>query len=148
MGKALFMRIDISAQEVTKALSEFLATGASEEPIEAHQLATRHDVLPIWNDWVGCIALRPSGELVFVPWEEPNTVESIPDTPQDRVMVHAARAVGGRRFPSISGLTPTRDAKAQECPTCNGVGRPPNIPENVICQCGGLGWISDIHGAA
>jgi hypothetical protein len=56
-------------------------------------------------------------------------------------MVHAARAWASRRFPDIRGLAPRRGAESKVCPGCKGTGRLPDVPENIVCACGGLGWI-------
>jgi hypothetical protein len=59
----------------------------------------------------------------------------------DRRMVHAARAEGGRRFPTISGLAPVRDASARVCASCGGSGKLASVPEDIVCECGGVGWV-------
>jgi hypothetical protein len=141
------VKIDVDSAQVTEAIAAYLKDPGIAPP-EAPVIARRFAILPIYNDWIGCFALRPNGELVFVPWDEPEQMEPISDTSHDRNVVHAARAVGGRRFPSIRGLSPSRGLDARTCPGCHGTGALPNVPENFICQCGGLGWIPNLSGAA
>src|SRR5205814_4737430 len=91
---------------------------------ELVRLARVHEVLPLWTDMGSCIALRPSGQLVFFAWDDPEKVEPVGAAgAHDRRMVHAARAVGSRRFPSIAGLAPVRDSGARVCPSCGGSGK-------------------------
>jgi len=46
-----------------------------------------------------------------------------------------------RRGAGISGLAPVRDAAARVCPSCDGSGKPASVPDSVVCECGGLGWV-------
>jgi hypothetical protein len=106
------------------------------------RLARLHQVLPLWTDMGGCIALRPSGQLVFFAWDDPEKLEPVGAAEaHDLRMVHAARAVGSRRFPSIAGLAPVRDSSARVCPFCGGSGKLVFVPDNIVCECGGLGWV-------
>src|SRR6266481_8139141 len=91
--------------------------------------------------WVALLCgLR--GQLVFFAWDDPEKVEPVGAAgDHDRRMVHAARAEGGRRFPTISGLAPVRDASARVCASCGGSGKLASVPENIVCECGGVGWV-------
>jgi len=133
--------LTVDAQAIELALKEYL-THPDEGAGELVRICQLHHVLPLWTDWVGCIALQPTGRLVFIVWDDPEKVETLGAAgDQDRRMAHAARAEGSRRFPAISGLAPVRDASARVCPSCGGSGKPASIPDNVVCECGGLGWI-------
>ena len=131
----------VDARAVDLALEDYLAH-PQEGGGELLRFAHLHRVLPLWTDWVGCIALRPTGQLVFFAWDDPEKVEPVRAADDhDRRMVHAARAEGSRRFPGISGLAPVRDAGARVCPSCGGSGKLAAGPDNVVCECGGLGWV-------
>ena len=131
----------VDARAVELALEDYLSH-PDEGGGELLRFARVHRVLPLWTDWVGCIALRPTGQLVFVAWDDPEKVEPVGAAgDNDRRMVHAARAEGSRRFPRIAGLAPVRDASAQVCPSCKGSAKLAAVPNNVACECGGLGWI-------
>jgi len=133
--------VAVESRAVDLALEDYLAH-PQEGGGELLRFARLHHVLPLWTDWVGCIALRPTGQLVFFAWDEPERVEPVGAAgDHDRRMVHAARAEGGRRFPRISGLAPVRDASSRVCPSCGGSGKLGSVPDNVVCECGGLGWV-------
>ncbi len=133
--------LDVDAKAVEAALQNYL-THPDEGAGELLRFAQQHHVLPLWTDWMGCIALRPTGQLVFFAWDDPEKVEPVGAAgDHDRRMVHAARAEGGRRFPTISGLAPVRDASARVCASCGGSGKLASVPEDIVCQCGGLGWV-------
>jgi len=131
----------VDPEAVDLALEDYL-THPDEGGGELVRFARLHHVLPLWTDWVGCIALRPAGQLVFFTWDDPDKVEAVGAAgDHDRRMVHAARAEGSRRFPAISGLAPVRDAGARVCPSCSGSGKLASVSGNVVCECGGLGWV-------
>jgi hypothetical protein len=121
-------------------LATYLAAGPS-APSEAHAVATRHRLLPLFNDFMGCWALDMDGQLVFCAWEEPETVALVSDRPVDAIGIHVALALGSTRYPALTAIRPARPADAVPCTTCDGSGRIPSVPENVVCACGGLGWL-------
>jgi len=134
-------QLGVDAQAVEVALKDYLAH-PDEGAGELLRFAQLHHVLPLWTDWVGCIALRPTGHLVFLAWDDPEKLEPVGAAgDHDRRMVHAARAQGSRRFPTISGLAPVRDASARVCSSCGGSGKLASVAENILCECGGLGWV-------
>src|SRR5712692_4520789 len=102
----------VDAAVVDQALEAYLRD-PDVDPPEAVRGAQLHRVLPLWKDWVGCIALQSNGQLVFFSWDDPAKLEPVGAAgDHDRRMVHAARAQGSRRFPTIRGLAPTRGADA------------------------------------
>jgi hypothetical protein len=122
--------------EVEAALMRFLADNEP-DPTDVKRIARRHHALPLLLDMGGCIALRPSGELIGFLWDSPDEL-SVESNTQ---MCHVARAVGTRRYPEISGLAPVRTPQSRTCPACKGTGSiRPDLP-NVVCSCGGLGWV-------
>ena len=134
------MRLDVDRVAVERELAAYLED-AGRGPPQALDGARTHSALPLWTDLVGCLALRPTGELIFFSWDDPRALTELLNTDYDRRLIHAARALGSRRYPGIAGLAPAREASARICPTCHGSGRIPDVPDNVICECGGLGWV-------
>ena len=133
--------LGVEAHAVEVALEDYV-THPDEGAGELLRFARLHHVLPLWTDGVGCLALRPTGQLVFFAWDDPEKLEPVGAAgDHDRRIVHAARAAGSKRFPLISGLAPVRDASARACPSCGGPGKLLSAPENVVCECGGLGWV-------
>lgn len=104
-------------------------------------LARRHSVLPIFGDFMGFWALSESGQLMFIPDEDHSRIEPVEGLPQERHLIHAALAQAALRFPALASFCPQRTAADQLCTKCDGLGRLPGVPENVLCECGGAGWI-------
>jgi hypothetical protein len=134
------MRINVDPIAVKAAIAAYLEASAQEPP-EAVAAARQCGVLPFWKDMGGCLLLRPDGEILTFGWDTPNMIEPLAGTRHDREVLHRARGWASRRFPGIRGLAPERGAGATTCPGCNGTGKLLNVPESIICQCGGLGWL-------
>jgi hypothetical protein len=133
--------LTVASHAVELALEDYL-THPDEGAGELMRICRVHHVLPLWTDWVGCIALQPTGHLVFIAWDDPDKVEALGAAgDQDRRMAHAARAQGSKRFPAIAGLAPVRDESARVCPSCGGSGKLASVPDNIVCECGGVGWV-------
>jgi len=122
--------------EVEMALSRFLSE-FDPDPLDVKGIARRHHALPLLLDTGGCVALRPNGELIQFLWDTPDqvTIEADPK------MRHVARAVGSRRYSAISGLAPTRTSTSEVCVICKGTGVIRADLPNIVCSCGGLGWV-------
>lgn len=121
-------------------LVRYLSSEATEPP-DARAGAVRHRVLPLFNDFIGCWALDMTGRLVFFAWEAPEALEPVSDTPIDAIGANAALALGSVRFPALAAIRPVRPADAVPCTACDGTGRLTGVPDNVVCACGGLGWL-------
>jgi hypothetical protein len=133
-------QVNVPHADLEAELARYLAAGPS-EPSGAYTAAVEHRVLPLFNDFMGCWALDMSGHLVFCAWEEPEPVTPVADRPVDAIGIHVALALGSTRYPALAGIRPARPTDAVSCRTCDGSGRIPNVPENVVCACGGLGWL-------
>jgi hypothetical protein len=55
-----------------------------------------------------------------------------------------ARVLGARRYPELARLIPARSGLAHDCEVCKGSGRLPVA--DIICQCGGIGWVEYVAG--
>jgi hypothetical protein len=132
--------VNLSRKVLEAELARYLATGSKKEP-EAHAAAQRHRVLPLFNDFMGCWALDMGGQLVFVPWDAPEELHPVSDRPVDAAGAHVALGYGSVRFPALAMIRPVRPADAVPCTSCDGTGRLTGMPENVVCACGGLGWL-------
>lgn len=132
--------LPIDPKEVEALLEAYLNSGPPEHADIRHW-AHYHHALPLVTDMGGCTALRPSGELVTFLWDS----EAVLVSEADPLNRHVARAVGARKFPSLSGLAPQRQASSRICPGCGGTGQP--IPGNpmqligVTCICAETGWL-------
>ena len=133
-------RVNVPREILEAELARYLASSPLGPP-DAYAGAERHRVLPLVNDFVGCWALDMDGTLVFFAWDEPEELELVSDTPVDAVGVNAALAMGSARFPALASIRPSRPGDAVPCTTCGGAGQPTDVPNNVLCVCGGLGWL-------
>ena len=132
--------VNVPRELLEAELARYLAQGQEQSP-EAYAGASRHRVLPLLSDFVGCWAVTMSGQLVFFAWEEPDRVAPVSDKPVDAVGANAALAFGSERFPALAGIRPRRPEDAVPCATCDGTGHVAGVPTNVVCACGGLGWL-------
>src|SRR5437879_11871690 len=94
----------VDPEAVDLALEDYL-THPDEGGGELVRFARLHHVLPLWTDWVGCIALRPGGQLVFFTWDDPDKVEAVGAAgDHDRRMVRAVGGGGNRWVCLVSAL--------------------------------------------
>jgi hypothetical protein len=99
------------------------------------------DALPLVLDMGGSYAIRASGDLVEFAWDGPGDAMPLGD-PR---LINAALYQGSLKHPQLACLVPSRPVSARDCVPCDGTGRPsvatqPGL-ENVICYCGGVGWL-------
>ncbi len=140
--------VNVSREVLQAELARYLATGSKEHP-PTRAGAERHQVLPLFNDFVGCWALDMAGRLVFFPWDAPEELKPVSEHSVDAIGANAALALGSARFPALAMIRPVRPADAVPCTSCDGEGRLTGVPDNVVCTCGGLGWLPPLsHGAA
>ena len=127
--------------ELHALLQDRAATNEVESFRDAARLGAPFGLLPIYLDWMGFLGLRSDGVMGFVGWEPPHDPDFAVPTYLQRVGLVAA----AEHYPELSDLVPQRAAEAMTCPSCRGLGRPTieglEIPQNVRCFCGGLGWI-------
>lgn len=120
---------------IERRLAEFLTNRVDFGPI-----VQKFGGLPLILDMGGCYALRPDGEVVTFAWDEPHDCK----VEQDPRLRNMALFQGAKKYPELAPLVPPRQADAVDCSHCRGTGRFPtgDVPiDNVICYCGGLGWI-------
>ena len=111
------------------------------DPAGSRALAAQFQLLPLYLDWTGFFGLRVDGELLYVGWDAPHSTEIVTE-PQWRRIAFTKAA---ERFRELASLCPQRTADSIECPGCDGHGRlfldGKELPDNIVCYCGGLGWI-------
>ena len=103
--------------------------------------AAKSCVLPLCADWSGYHGIREDASVVFVPYDAPRDVQ--PET--DARIRNMVLFQGALRYPELSVWVPRRGEDDETCPACGGSGVEPSSArlglQNVICFCGGLGWI-------
>src|SRR4051794_8906479 len=116
---------------------------AAVHALESHREAARlaPDLLPLYLDWVGFFGLAADGRIVFVAWDSPHGIEAV-DEPH---WIRTALVAGGEQYAELVSLRPERPPNAVECSFCRGTGMPTlngqDVPDNIRCYCGGLGWL-------
>ena len=133
--------VDALTPELHQRLLDRYIADADADPAESRALAARYRLLPIFLDWVGFFGLTVEGQLHFVAWEPPHDAGVVREPHQARV----ALAAGAEMYPELAFLRPRRPPDAVPCPGCGGTGvvqlDGQVAPPNVICYCGGLGWV-------
>jgi hypothetical protein len=126
-----------AANQIALALKQFLADH-SPDPISLRKIAAEIEALPLVMDMGGCYAIRCNGDVVSFAWDTPSDVR-VAEDPRTRNMAIFQRS---KKYPTLQSLVPARPDDAAECPQCRGTGKLPEpMPANVICYCGGLGWL-------
>jgi hypothetical protein len=110
-------------------------------PEDLAALARRLEVLPLTWDMGGCIALRPTGEIVAWLWDEEDGLR--PET--SRLEQHRAMFQGAAKFDELKRFLPRRPVDATACPGRGGSGIVSGVAAalagQLVCQCGGAGWL-------
>jgi hypothetical protein len=131
-------RLDPALQR--RLLAAYVA-GPDPEPSGTRALAARYRLLPVYLDWTGFVGLREDGELLFVGSDPPQDPAILEEAHFRRI----ALAVAAQDYPELAFLRPERPPDAVVCPSCGGAGRVVlagvQAPPNVLCACGGLGWV-------
>ena len=141
------IRVEIPGETISRLISEVLTSGGEATP-DALAGAAQHQVLPLFEDFMGCWALTADGVLVFFAWDDPSELFPVASNTIDAGGAHVALARGSRRYPDLAGMAPKRPPDGVTCIQCDGSGRLANVPANVVCICGGLGWHPPITGSA
>lgn len=99
--------------------------------------------LPLLLEASGFLALRLDGHVITADWDSEAEVK----IETNRRIIDLALLRGVRRYPDLGleQFLPKKPESPTPCPHCAGTGVEPyaakhRIP-NVVCSCGGLGWI-------
>ena len=133
------IRIDVPSGVLAELIDSYVATHP--ERLGESAAARRHRALPVYGDFMGYWMLTLRGELAFVPDDAQGTIELVRGLPVERSAIHVAFAQAARRYPVLAPYCPQRIAADLTCTHCDGTGRIRGAPANIICQCGGLGWL-------
>jgi len=121
---------------IEKLIEEFLA---SKEPTDSYlkKPARKYGFLPLECSWTPIIGIRSDGS--FVSWDDDDKsgVKVVTAPREQRVALWQ----GAKRFPELRALLPERPAYAITCTHCNGTGELPPMTPQMICYCGGAGWL-------
>lgn len=123
-------------------IDEYLA--AQDERTDWVRKAVReHKFLPVHLGWVAALGIRP--DATVVRWEHEDRPGEAPRVESSPYWQRFAVAEGARRYPALAVLVPARPDHARDCSGCGGAGELPRTKDGVelVCQCGGLGWLLD-----
>lgn len=127
-------------QQIEARLNEFLNSTEPDE-LDLRRISDELNALPLLLDMGGCFAIRPDGEIISFGWDEEKKYE----VEKDQRVRNIALFAGSKKYPELKELIPPRTQEDRDCPHCEGTGtlaiNAELGVENIICYCGGLGWI-------
>lgn len=116
----------------------------ADHPFGVGDIASHHGLLPLSLDMGGFAALKSDGTVVVVVWDEEPVIEHPVVSVKERDI---CLYVGSKRYPILARLLPERDPGSRVCPICEGTGKHPLAVQaridNLLCSCGGFGWLPD-----
>lgn len=122
---------------IQAAIEDFVAETTA-DPLRVRIAAKALNALPLLYDMGGCYLLRANGDLISFAWNSPDEWR----TESDPRIVNIALFQGSKKYPALASLIPSRPPDSAVCPQCGGTGRDQHTQlANVVCYCGGLGWI-------
>lgn len=101
--------------------------------------AQKYWILPCLLVAGGWYGLTPEGTIKSLGWE----LQDEPEEESDRRVCNMVLYQATIRYPELELELPVKGQSDRTCPHCNGTGRDPysETIENLVCYCGGLGWI-------
>lgn len=133
LGEALLGlrdKIGLAHQQLLSGVPE------SEHDDPSILLARRHSMLPVIADLGGVVGVTTNGEIVSIDWDGAVAVPGLGGVPE-----HLFRVLAAQRYEQLGSLMPTRRPDSVVCAYCNGRGSPYPEVSNLVCRCGGLGWL-------
>jgi hypothetical protein len=126
--------------EEQEFIRERIARFAEEAPPNLRWQAEHvrlNQALPLYVGWTETAGIRADGSLVRWVTEDVTNTQELADA----TWVNLALVQGATRYPRLRSLIPSRPSSAKTCDACDGAGRMTGQPPNVICCCGGIGWL-------
>lgn len=139
------------SRRIAELIQDYV-TAAAPDTTNLRQFVAEKKVLPLLVDWGGLLTINPNGDIISFPFStgaDGDVVSTLGDTGQPMVETdprirNIALFQGSKKYPELKELI-VRSADARACPSCGGTGIEPNAAShslsNVVCYCGGLGWI-------
>jgi len=129
------------SKQIKQRLTDFVDESGPDSLVDLGRVVSKLNALPLMLDMGGALAIRPDGQIISFCWdkEEDYQVEN------DRRICNIALFAGSKKYPELKQLIPSKSQDDVECPHCKGTGIDPFSVElgvdNIVCYCGGLGWI-------
>ena len=126
------------SQFIRAKVARFADEAPSELQWQAEYVRVHH-ALPLYLGWTETLGIRADGTLVR--WATEGDWSDAREA--DDTWVNLAIVQGALRYPELRSLIPERPDAAISCDQGQGTGKLGLSPEfsNVICRCGGIGWI-------
>jgi hypothetical protein len=110
-------------------------------PMGVDEIASKLSLLPLSLDMGGFAAMKADGSFVTIAWDHPMTERPIVSARVRDISL----SVGSQRYPALARLLPKREPGSEVCSVCGGTGKHPLVEQagidNIVCSCGGLGWL-------
>ena len=133
------MTISPDLSELIAKLIEDYRKGEPASP-ELRKLVAQEDVLPLFCDMGGVFTITIDGEIRSFLWDDTSHGEVESDLRIRNLVLFQ----GSKKYPGLEVLIKKPD-DARVCAHCGGTGIAPfavNLKaDNIVCYCGGLGWI-------
>jgi hypothetical protein len=114
--------------------------GSSKKPSVQESAARARNQRVVLSDWAGIWTVGEDGTPYFS--ERTDLVDQV--EVQELKGRNMARALAAERYPDMARFRPVRSNTDLDCSTCGGTGKialPSNAQGQLICECGGLGWL-------
>jgi len=98
----------------------------------------RLDILPLWSDWFESFGIQSDGSIrKFSADGEHSEYDGLRPV-ENQLQFIGCLVKGLKLYPQLRSAVPQRPKNAVTCHECGGSGV---IGSNVICKCGGIGWL-------
>lgn len=130
-----------SASAIIRGLIALHYGPAADDPHDLRPWVAKHAALPVTMDMGGGFALSVTGEVLSFLWDDLERSEVVEDARLRRIALY----LGSLKYSELAPFVPDRPSEAVPCPHCHGAGGVAGLPQeldNIVCYCGGLGWLA------
>lgn len=129
------------SKQIRQRLTDFVDESGPDSLVDLGRIVSQLNALPLMLDMGGAFAIRPDGQIISFVWDKEEDFE----VENDRRICNIELFAGSKKYPEVRQLIPPKSQDDVECPDCNGTGTHPISiglgVDNIVCYCGGLGWI-------
>ena len=133
------LRVALEPEE-KEFIRERIARFAEEAPADLRWQVERvrvNQALPLYVGWTETAGIRADGTLVRWLTEDVTNTQELADS----TWVNMALVQGAVRYPRLKALIPARPPSARTCDALRWLWHHARRSPNVICICGGIGWL-------
>ena len=100
----------------------------------------KHQILPLFLNWLETVGIQQDGSVrKFSADGEQFEYEGLRIIEEPSLFI-CSLVQGAKYYPPLNAIIPQRPKSSTTCNSCGGTGSIEFHP-NVICSCGGLGWL-------